>query len=267
MTKFSLFVLIAFSAFALSHLPSSSAQKPDRTKVAEGEYKITTEGDLGVGPIQTEIFHFSETWTLWRTTAGFEVEGTRTYESPRDTQHRDRFVANLAPSMQLLSVKEFAHLVFRQDSGPLTCDLLPRLLRCDSGAKDPTQRVDAQIAMDRPYCIIWPLSAFSLASLTRATSTVEQPVVIQLVQFEQISEHLPVLAIRSDGLLRYHGQSEATLTVSDKNWHPKVYHLTAVPIRDMEIWTSDRGLLLAAEKPGWPGGRMELVKFVQFADF
>ena len=267
MTKCQVFIVFVFSAFVLSPVPSSNAQKSERTKVAEGEYRVTMEGDLGVGPIQKEIFSFSETWTLWRTAAGFDVEGHRTYESPRNKLHDDRFIAKLTPDLQLLSINEFAHLAYRRDSGPLSCELQTRVLRCDSGAKDPAQRVDVKVAMDRPYCVLWPLSAFSLASLTRAASTLEQPTVVQLVQFEQISERLPVLAIRSDGLLRYEGQSEVTLTVSGKSWHPKVYHLAAAPIGDMEIWTSQRGLLLAAQKPGWPGGRMELVKFEQFADF
>jgi hypothetical protein len=259
--------LLVVAAFLLSCVPSSTAQESRRTKVAEGEYKVTLEGDLGCGPIETEVFHFSESWTLWRTGDGYDLEGHRTYESPRDKLHDDWFVAKLAPDLQLLSAKEFARLAFRRDSGPLTCELLPHQLRCDSGAKDPSQAVAVQFGMDRPYGLIWPLSAFSLAGLTRAASTLNKPTPVQVVQLEQISDALPVLAIRSDGLIRYLGQSEATLTVSSSSWRPNVYELTASPIRKMTIWTSQEGLLLAAERPSWPKGRMELVKFTKFADF
>ena len=257
-----------FVVFLFSCLPSSAAQEAGRTKLAEGEYRVTLEGDLGCGPIETEVFHFSESWTLRRTAVGDDLEGHRIYESPRDQVHDDRFVARLAPDLQLLSTKAFARLTFRRDSGPLTCELLPQQLCCDPGAKDPAQSVDVQFAMDRPYGLIWPLSAFSLSGLTRAASSqLNKATPIQVVQLQETSNTLPVLAIRSDGLIRYLGQSQVSFTVSGQSWRPSVYELTASPVRKMTIWTSPEGLLLVAERPNWPRGRMELVKFAKFADF
>jgi hypothetical protein len=217
--------------------------------------------------METEVFHFSETWTLWRTSGGFDVDGHRAYESPRGELHDNRFIAKLAPNLQPLSMKEFAPLVFRRDSDPLTCEFLSQQLRCDSGAKDPVQKVDVRCALDRPYAVIWPLSAFSLAGLTRTATELEKPSPVQVVQLEQISDVLPVLAIRSDGLIRYLGQSQAVFGASGQSWHPKVYELTASPVGKITIWVSQEGLLLAAERPNWPKGRMELVKFKKFADF
>jgi hypothetical protein len=54
-----------------------------------------------------------------------------------------------------------------------------------------------------------------------------------------------------------------------KQMHPiaHVYELTASPVGKMTIWTSPEGLLLAAYRPSWPNGKMELVKFTKFADF
>src|SRR5205807_2940560 len=95
-------VSLVFTAVLLISGPSGPAQEAGRTKVADGEYRVTMEGDLGCGPIETEIFHFSESWTLWRTAAGYDLEGHRTYESPRDRIHDDRFVAKLAPDLRLL---------------------------------------------------------------------------------------------------------------------------------------------------------------------
>jgi hypothetical protein len=34
------------------------AQNSERIKVAEGEYRVTTEDDIGEGPIETEVFPF-----------------------------------------------------------------------------------------------------------------------------------------------------------------------------------------------------------------
>lgn len=268
MTNWQGSTLLVFAACLLSCVPLITAQESGRTKVAEGEYKVTLEGDLGCGPIETEVFHFRESWTLWRTDEDYELEGHRIFESPRNSLHDNRFVAKLTHDLCPLSMTEFTQLTFRRDSGPLTCELLPQQLRCNSGGKDPAQKVDVQFAMDRPYGLIWPLSAFSLAGLTRvAPSQPDKLAPIQVVQLQEISDALPVLAIRSDGLIRYLGQSQASLTVSGQSWHPNVYELTASPIPKMTIQTSPEGLLLVAERPNWPKGRMELVKFTKFADF
>jgi hypothetical protein len=261
--------LILLTALLAIGLPPSSAQQLDRVKVAEGEYRVTEEGDMGVGPIDTEVLHFRESWTLWRLPNGeFEVEGDRTFESPRDYIRDNRFIARLAVDLQVISVKEFAHLRYRPDSGPLTCQLLRTVLQCDSGAQDPTHAVDVQSPMDRPYGLLWPLSAFSLASLTRAApKEIGHKAVVQVVQLEQVNDALPVLAIRSDGLIRSLGPSESPVDVLGKQNRANVYELTAAPIRKMTIWTSAEGLLLAAERPGAIKERMELVRFTKFADF
>lgn len=245
-----------------------SAQEAERIKVAEGEYRVTTEEDFGVGPIETEVFHFHESWTLWRIGGEYELQGERVFESPRGTLHDNQFLANLTHDLRLVSVKEFAHLAFRPDSGPLTCQFFPNRLHCDSAAKDPAQDVDLDVLMDRSYGLLWPLSAFSLASLTRLSSVdAGKPVPIETVQLQQLNYELPVLSIRSDGLIRYLGQSKSAITVSGKNWYPKVYEITASPVRKLTLWVSPEGLLLAAEKPSLPKGRMELVRFTKFADF
>lgn len=196
------------------------------------------------------------------------MEGYGTFESPRDYLHDDRFIARLAADLQMLGIKEFAHLRYRPDSGPLTCEFLPLELQCDSGAKDPAHAVDVHYNMDHPYGFLWPLSAFSLAGLTRvAPKEIGQKAVVQMVQLEELSDTLPVLAIRSDGLIRSLGPSESPLDILGKKCPAYVYELTANPIRKMTIWTSTEGLLLAAERQGLIKEKMELVRFTKFADF
>jgi hypothetical protein len=121
--------------------------------------------------------------------------------------------------------------------------------------------------LDRPYALIWPLSAFSLAGLTRAATELDKPTPIQIVQLEQISYTLPVLAKRSDGLIRYRGPSQEGFSAAGRSFQAKVYELTTSPTGMMTLWISPEGLLLAAEKSSWPKGRIELVNFKKFADF
>jgi hypothetical protein len=42
--------LILFSTLLSIWIPLSSAQQLDRVKVAEGEYRVMGEGNMGVGP-------------------------------------------------------------------------------------------------------------------------------------------------------------------------------------------------------------------------
>ena len=69
-------------------------QAAERTKIAEGEYAIYERHNSGaVGPFQEEVYNFHESWTLWRTENGlYQVEGVRTFESPKDETHSNRFM-------------------------------------------------------------------------------------------------------------------------------------------------------------------------------
>jgi hypothetical protein len=109
-------------------LGHSFGQDAARVKIAQGEYAVSTDEDLGVGPVDTEVFHFREVWTLWIASDGnYEVDGERTFESPRGVPHKDSFWAQLTKDLRLVKVKEFAQLRWIPDSGPLICDLLPVL--------------------------------------------------------------------------------------------------------------------------------------------
>ncbi len=140
-----------------------------RTRIAAGEYQIIQEGnDGGIGSYVQDVYNFRESWTLWRLADGsFEVEGKREYESPRDDQHSNLFTARLAADFRTVSVKEFRKLQWRPDSGPLSCEFQPTELMCSSGAKDPSQAISLNMPMKDAYGFLWPISAFSLSSITR----------------------------------------------------------------------------------------------------
>lgn len=244
------------------------AQGQDRVKIAEGEY-AAADGDLGIGHIETEVFQFRESWILWRTPNGdYEVEGERAFESPKYFSHLNPFWIQLTHDFHLAKIKEFARLQFRRDSDPLTCDLLANELRCNSGAKDPTQSVDVQIAMDRPYGVMWPVSAFSLGSLTRAAGKHPgQKVPVRVVTLEEVSKEIPVLPVSSDGLIQYIGQSEGDFQAFGQSWRPDLYELDSGPVRKLLIWTSPEGLVLAAEQPNKPNSKLQLVSFKKFGEF
>ena len=94
-----LFFLIALAGW-------SFAQETSRTKIAQGEYAVSTDEDLGTGPIETEVFHFGESWTLWHNPEGsYEVEGERMFESPRGRPHEDRFWEKLDKHLAPTEVK------------------------------------------------------------------------------------------------------------------------------------------------------------------
>lgn len=188
--------LAAGVTIARSFVPRGSGeaispnQQANRTKVAEGEYVIVEQGNSGAfGPFGEEVYDFHEIWTLWRVAKGrYEIEGERRFESPRDVPHVNRFLAELSRDLTVTRMTEFAKLKWRRDSGPLTCEFLPSELHCSSDSRDPKQAIELRIPMEHPFGILWPVSIFSLSSVTReAERDRNRMTPIQLITIEQPS--------------------------------------------------------------------------------
>src|SRR6202162_5639169 len=135
---------LALSARPSLRTSALSPQKAERIKLAEGEFAVyQRESGGAVGPFDTAVFNFHESWTLWRTgDSGYQVQGERRFESPKDVPYGNRFEVLLSQELRVTSVKEFARLRWRLDSGPLTCDFSTHELHCSSNAKDPQQAVE-----------------------------------------------------------------------------------------------------------------------------
>jgi len=252
----------------ISLVAVSAAQHENRVRMAEGEY-IAADGNLGIGHVETEIFHFRESWTLWRTPTGdYEVEGERSFESPEYFSHIHPFWIHLTKDFHVDEIKEFTRLRFIRDSGPLTCSMQADKLHCTSGAKDPVQSLDLDLEMEHPYTIMWPISAFSLGSLVRATKDrVGEKIPVQIVTLEEISEDLPLLTVTSEGSICYLGQDQTPFEAMGQRWTPKVYQLDSSPVRHLFIWTTPEGLVLAAQQSKDENSRLQLVSFRKFQDF
>ena len=262
--------------------PPSSAQVSDtaqaepispdtqRTKLAEGEYAVfarVPEG--GVGPFDPQVFDFHETWTLWRAgDGGYEVDGIREFESPKDEFHHDRFWVRLTRDWRLETIREFANLRWRPDSGPLVCDFKIGALHCTSGAKDPRQLVKLDLKLHRPFGFLWPISAFSLASLARAEEKrLREVMPVQVITIEERSPADPVAAMILDGQMRYFGKVDVTL--AGHKWKADQFELKAPLHPKFEILTAPEGFLLnlSVASPAGGSAEMKLVRYQQFADF
>jgi hypothetical protein len=243
-----------------------------RTKVAQGEYAVLGGGNGGaVGPFGEEVYNFRETWTLWRIANGsYEVEGERRFESPKDTTHSDRFVAELSRDLTITRVTEFARLKWRRDSGPLTCEFLRSTLHCSSNAKNAGQSLEIKIPMQGPFGLLWPISAFSLSGLTReAERDVHGETHVQLVSIEQPSADIPVNPMILDGEIRYLGGEN--IDVAGQPRRAFKFSIKVALSPELLIWTSPRGLLLAVavqhEGKEWPEESMKLLHFQEWAGF
>jgi hypothetical protein len=147
--------------------PSGAETTANRVRLAEGEYKVLTE--YGIGPFLPAVYGFSESWTLSRLADGtLEVNGTRSYRSPSYESHSIQFVTHLSSDFRVLQLKEFRKLRWRHDSGPITCDFVPGKITCTSNAKDAAQNVSLNLSMKEPFGFMWPISAFSLGSVTHS---------------------------------------------------------------------------------------------------
>lgn len=133
-------------------------QGAERTKIAEGEYAIDEHENSGdIGPFQEDVYNFHESWILWRAeNSDYQVEGVRRFESPKDETHSSRFLVELPRDLTVIRVKEFAKLRWVADSGPLSCEFLPRQMDCDSGGSDPKRELKLRTPLENPYGLLWP---------------------------------------------------------------------------------------------------------------
>ena len=248
------------------------AASTQRTKVAQGEY-VVLEGANGgaVGPFGEEVYNFRETWTLWRAARDqYEIEGERQFESPKGTARSNRFLVQLSRDLTVTHVTEFARLKWRSDSGPLTCDFLSSELRCSSNAKDREKSIEVKIPMDRPFGLLWPISAFSLSGIARqAERDPKRATRVQLVSIEQPNEEVPVSPMVLDGELSYLGEDK--IDVAGQPQRAFKFFLKVALQPQLVLWTSQRGLLLAVvvehQEQGWPGESMRLIRFRQWEGF
>ena len=242
---------------------------PRANRVAEGEYKVLTEN--GIGPFAPAVFGFSESWTLWRLPDGsLEVRGTRSYRSPSDEPHSSEFSVHLSQGFKVLGVKDYRKLRWRRDSGPLSCDFLKGKIACKSNARDPSQNVTLDLALDNAYGFMWPISAFSLGGITHSAS--HDPKImtpVDLVRVEEASSADPIMATILSGHLKYLGLEE--LTLADRKWQADKFELKVPLHAPFLLWTSPQGLLLAfgpeTKNKVLSGDSMVLIRFQQWIEF
>ena len=248
--------------------PTTSPGKgpTERVRIAEGEYKVLSES--GIGPFLPAVYGFDEAWTLWRLADGsFEVTGTRSYRSPSFEPHSHEFAVSLSSDFQVRGLTEFRRLRWRPDSGPLRCDFLPSKLACTSNAKDANQNVSLSLPVKEPFGFMWPISAFSLASITRTASRdPRRAIPVDLVRIEEASKEEPVLATILSGDLKYLGLEE--LSLADRKWQAEKFELKVPLHAPFLIWTSSGGLLLGFapenDSKSLSGDGLKLVSFRQW---
>ena len=241
-----------------------------RTRMAEGEYKVLSQA--GIGSFDLAVYDFTESWTLWRLEDGtFEVTGARNYRSPADEPHSDNFEAHLSDSFRVLKLKEFRTLRWRANSGPLSCDFLPAKVVCTANAKDKGQDLSLEVPTQTgPAGLMWPISAFSLSSITRGASHDPKTATpVELLTFEETSDADPIFTSILGGRLRYLGQEK--LVLAGREWLADKFELKVATHAPFLLWTSSQGLLLAfahEEKINVPPDKgMVLISFHEWQKF
>ena len=267
---FSCIMGIAHGRLAIGRpLPEQGA---GRTKVAEGEYAIFEQHNSGaVGPFQEEVYNFHESWTLWRGDKGqYRVEGVRRFESPKDELHSNRFVVELTRDLTVIRATEYAKLKWLPDSGPLSCEFLPKQLDCSSGGSDPKREIKMRTSLEKPYALLWPISAFSLSGVVRQVERdPTRATQIDLVRIEQIGMRNPVQATILEGPLQYLG--EDAIEAAGRKWRAHKFSLMVPFHPQYLLWTSRKGLLLSLaiehEHKNWPEEGLKLTRFVGSTEF
>ncbi|MGA3212196.1 MAG: hypothetical protein ABSD20_12895 [Terriglobales bacterium] len=99
--------------------------------------------------------------------------------------------------------------------------------------------------MHHAYGFLWPISALSLAGITRsAVHDRRKMTAVELVQVEEASASDPVAATVLQGNLKYVG--DETISVANRQWTADKFELQVPLHPPLVLWISPRGLLLAA---------------------
>jgi hypothetical protein len=262
------FKLVTLLAMLIVSFSFAAAQ----TKIAEGEYAIYEQANGGAfGPEGEEVYNFHESWTLWRTEKQqYRVEGQRNFDSPQFTPHADRFVVELSRDMTVTRLTQFESLKWSRNSGPLTCEFLAKEIHCSSGQATRSQPVDLHVPMENAFGLLWPISPFSLAGLTRQSERdPSHSTQVQLLSVEQPSKALPVYPVVLCGNLQYVG--DEAIEAAGQKWVAHKFSLKVAMRPQYLIWTSSQGLLLSLAikhaHPNWPQEGMKLVRFKEWVDF
>lgn len=249
-----------------------AAQESPRAKIAQGEYVIREHESGGAfGPFGEAIYNFHELFTLSQgEKAHYEVEGVRSFESPRDVPHSNRFTAELDRDLAVIRVKEFAKLRWVEDSGPLSCEFLATQLDCSSGGSDPKREIKLRTSLERPYGLLWPVSPFSFGGVVRqAEREASKSTEIDLVRIEQPGMKNPVQATVLEGPLRYLG--DTNFEAAGRKWRAHEFSLKVASNPEYLIWTSPKGLLLALafehEHADWKNEGLRLERFESSREF
>ncbi len=248
------------------------AQTADRAKIAEGEYAIYERLSGGaVGPLEEEVYNFHESWTLYRVKNGeYRVEGVRSFESPRDEPHSNRFVLELSRDLTVIRMKEFTKLKWVPDSGPVSAEFLPTQMVCSSGGSDPMREIKLRTTLENPYGLLWPISPFSSGGLIRQVERdPAKSTQVDLVRIEQPGMATPVLSTILEGPLQYLG--EENIQAAGRKWRADKFSLKVPLHPQFLIWTSPKGLLLALaiehEHKDWPEEGLRLARFKSMTEF
>lgn len=240
--------------------------------IARGAYKVLEDSnDGGIGTYAPSVFDFHESWALWRLPDGtLEAEGQRDYDSPKYEHHSNRFSVHLTSDFRALGLIEFRQLLWRPDSGPLTCEFQPTRLVCTSGATDPGQAINLDMPMKDTYGFLWPISAFSLSNLTHgADQDPGKLIPVRLITVEELSQKNPVFISELVGHVTYLGQEDIVL--AGRTWRADKFQLKVPLHPPFVIWTSPQGMLLrfAPEMKAQtqPESGLMLVHFEQLSKF
>jgi hypothetical protein len=268
--------MLLFIMLFLRVLPSSALPFPQQSagekKIAEGEYAIHERHNGGaVGPFEEEVFDFHESWALLRAENGdYKVEGLRSFESPKDESHSNRFTAELTRDLTMIRAKEFARLKWVKDSGPLSCEFLPAELDCSAGGSNAAHEIKMRTPLSKPYALLWPISPLSFGGITREVERDRQrPTVVDFIRIEQPGMANPVQATILEGPLQYLGVEE--IEAAGRKWAAEKFALKIPFQPQILIWTSHKGLLLSIafehDSKDWREEGLKLERFEGSPEF
>lgn len=259
------------------------AQSPQLQKVADGRYR-----EFENGHFSKDIDH---SWTLWRTTSGYELEDHFTDEQ----QFADRFLIAMSSDNRLpmspqlqqegrsLAVVDNLMLEMSSDLrinnltlqgkqldgnrakevNVLECKNRSEAIRCKGIRGNPKLKTKA--SRELFYSFSFPMLFGSLVRQSKRNPQQPDKVALAAVSFDS---HQQPRVSESDAEVKYSGEDD--LHIADQSFRVGKYEMrmgSGSGGSSLTVWATANGLVLGLEAANAPGKRMLLVNYKKYSDY
>jgi hypothetical protein len=245
-------LLCGLSLFVSTSVVSAATEKPDKVRVAEGEWLMRAN-------VEGELIEIRESWTLWRGSGdSFQVESDVSMRYPPVERRNFRLSFTLDPQLHPTRFEILAGDLGEATSGPMVCEFGSRQFSCEVRGKRQTLEIEA------PYDFYPAVSGWFWSSIVRRGKGMPgESFPAKWIFMDDVPDGIELDPAEA----RVRLLAEEDCSISGKTYKAQKFEVQLADSLTMHVWVLPEGVLFAYEDAGKPEQRMELVRYHTFNEF